>query len=52
MNHPLDPLSESEIELARNIISERFGDESGIRFSSLVLAEPNKQKVRNYRERL
>ena len=50
MNHPLDPLSESEIELARNIISERFGDESGIRFSSLVLAEPNKQKVRNYRD--
>ena len=46
--HPLDPLSSDEINLAREIVENYFGQDSTIRFPSLVLAEPAKSEVKNF----
>ena len=47
--HPLEPLSKSEIELAVSILRQSTSLTSTTRFVSVVLKEPFKETVRNFK---
>ncbi|WP_375200485.1 primary-amine oxidase [Bacillus sp. RS11] len=49
LNHPLSPLSEVEIEKAVQIVKEQQQLSEHIRFMSVMLHEPKKSEVLNYK---
>lgn len=46
--HPLDPLSSSELEIAARIIREHTGFGETLRFVSIALDEPARERVERY----
>ncbi|MGH9297866.1 MAG: primary-amine oxidase, partial [Acidimicrobiales bacterium] len=48
-SHPLDPLTEAEILLARDVVAQQTGLSGNICFPSIRLSEPAKDFVRQFR---
>ncbi|WP_397539151.1 primary-amine oxidase [Rummeliibacillus pycnus] len=50
VDHPLSPLTESEVKLSVDIIRKEKGLSSSVRFASITLKEPKKEVVLNFKK--